>query len=42
MGPAASWPVDTAARAEEAPKLRSPAGAGPCSLRKFRRCSRRA
>jgi hypothetical protein len=34
--------VDTAARAEEEPTLRSPVGAGPCSVRKFRRCSRRA
>ena len=39
---AVSLPVDTAARADEEPKLRSPVVAGPCSLRKFRRCSRRA
>ena len=41
-GSAVSLPVDTAARADEEPKLRSPVVAGPCSLRKLRRCSRRA
>jgi hypothetical protein len=34
--------VEAAARADEGPELRSPVGAGPCSARKFRRCSRRA
>ena len=35
---AVSLPVDTAALADEEPMLRSPVVAGPCSLRKLRRC----
>jgi hypothetical protein len=41
-GTAVSLPVDTAARAGEEATLRSPMVAGPCSLKKLCRCSRRA